>query len=228
MDTNIYFKKDYPEWSDFVADKFSAFLYKAYKGKDLPVDRDKHWIAHETIDSDVIISLEKRGDVVGYTAVKFVDGIVGYKKPIYIREIAVRIEDRGKGLSNELRGLTLKKLNPDIILGVAHNPVSVISRANFFDRQGLQTYWGNLPVGNYSYEKGTEIIDIIGKKFVSNEFPELFAKYDDGILPYVDANIWAIKEDVGNKKIAVILDKILGFQKEYKTPAMATLISLKP
>lgn len=228
MDTNIYFKEDYPEWGNFVADKFAGFLYKAYKGEDLPATKDKHWIAHETIDSDVIISLENRKDVVGLTSVKFVGNIAGYKKPIYIREIAVRIEDRGKGISKKLRGLMLEKLHPDLILGVAHNPISVISRANFFDRQGFQTYWGNLPVGKYPDEKESPEIDGIGKKFVSNEFPKLSARYGSGILPYVDANIWATKEDVGNKKIAVVLSKILSFQKEYNTPAMATLISLKP
>jgi hypothetical protein len=227
MDLKIYHKKNTPKWDDFVAEKFAGFLFKAYKGKEIPPDKDKHWIAHETIDSDVIICLEDKDSVIGFTSVKFIGKMLGYKKPIYIREIAVRIEDREKGISRDLRSQMLKELNPDLILGVAHNPISVISRANFFDNRGFQTYWGNLPVGEYINVKDGQSLDTIGKDFVSKEFPSLLEKYQNGVLPYVDANIWAEGTSTENKNVAKVLGKILDFQKLNKIPAMATLISLK-
>jgi predicted GNAT family acetyltransferase len=222
MIRKIYRKNETKNWKQFIANKYAEFLYSNYSGgKPMPEDKDIYRVTGETIDSDTVLSIEDGDNIVGMTSYKV------FKNTIWIKEICVGFKYRGKGISNELRKWMVEEENPHIIIGLAHNPTSVISRSNTFHKLGYQTYWGNLPVDDG--EISVEELDEISREFIKETYPQHMASYKDGIVAYTDANIWAEEplEELKNKNVSLVLKKALNFQKENNISAMATLISIK-
>ncbi len=228
LQKELYKKTELENWDDFVAEKFASFLYRAYKGRDIPKGRDKHLVAEESIGADEIYSLEDAGKVVGMTAIKVFDNFTGFKRAVFVVDIAVSNENRGSGLSKELREWMVWELKPDIVLGVANNLVSVISRVKLFGKLGYKTYWGNVNVTGGSEDFDLDMIGRISKELIEKEFPKEVARYEDGVVPYLHADLWAEKFDGKiNMDMKEVLERILEYQKKNDVPAMATLISIK-
>lgn len=223
MERILYRQIDQPGWPDFIANKFGRFLHDVYQDAG---SGDYHQEAAETIDSDIVFSLEQDGAIVGFTAVKILPEFpVG--PAIYVREIAIDSAYRGGGLSHELRLWMNDVLKPSVVLGIANNPVSVISRARLFDRLGLQTYWGNVPVLPYLEPLPPHTVEAMSLAFAEKVFPEHVEQYRAGVLPYTDNQIWAQFMPDLEPNLQKVLGEILAFQLENQLPAMATLISVK-
>lgn len=225
MERSIYRRANTKDWPDFVADKYSDFLSLAYSGEPLEPGEDKHAIIWESIDSDLIFELEEGGEIIGYTAVKLLPTLG--PNIIFVREIAVSPEQRGRGLSGELRYWMNEELKPEIILGVAQNPISVITRARAFDSLGFQTFWANRPVTDYENPIDLQTVAFWSHRFAQTVFPQHMDHFDDGLLPYTDTEIAAEPVAGLSPFLARTLDRLLLMQTKLGMPAMGTLVSLK-
>ncbi len=121
-----------------------------------------------------------------------------------------------------------QEISPDIIFGIANNPISAISRAKITGRLGYETYWGNLIVGGGKQTLPIGEVDRLCRLLLS-ENPQQLTGYEDGLVPYTSGNIFADESQAvkGDSNVEKVFAKLLSIQKRTQAPYMATLISIR-
>ncbi|MBI2356542.1 GNAT family N-acetyltransferase [Candidatus Dojkabacteria bacterium] len=184
---------------------------------------DRIHYTKELIKADKALIIKEDGKSVGYIAFKtYKDDSLVY---LYVIEIDVLKEYRGKGYSKILFEKLLETVQIDILYGEIQNPISTKSINSVMRKHGYYTYWVEEPVDT-SYPTNN-LVKRLSRKVVEIFDPANLGTYRDGIKEFT------MYSDEPEDRLNVvpelehIFKKVKVASEKYYKSAFGVLISVK-